>query len=254
MRPSPTPHHQGFTLIELLVVISIIAILASMLLPAVGMIRDMAIASKCASNARQLALGCITYAGENEGVTVLTGADLNPVMGPDTNMAAYIAASPGGSDPAWMNKIAPYLDYSGKATDSGPNPVHACPAFTPPTPTSWDRGLGFNLFPQCKDGLSWVFGPSNWAVNWWWPGSPGWDYHPIDKITRKTERAMVSDSQQWVTYKAWDQWMYAWGDWAPEWEEDALVRHRGKSTCAFFDGHAATMPAVKTKQAHDMRP
>ncbi len=64
------PADRGFTLIELLVVISIIAILASMLLPAIGMIRDLANAQKCGSTLRQWQLANLTYATDNEGMTM----------------------------------------------------------------------------------------------------------------------------------------------------------------------------------------
>ena len=52
---------QGFTLIELLVVISIIAILAGMLLPVIGLVKEMANSAKCGKNQSQILGALISY-------------------------------------------------------------------------------------------------------------------------------------------------------------------------------------------------
>jgi prepilin-type N-terminal cleavage/methylation domain-containing protein/prepilin-type processing-associated H-X9-DG protein len=65
-------HHprQSFTLIELLVVVAIIAILASLLLPALSKARDQAKLATCLSNMKNMALGNHMYADDNDAWAV----------------------------------------------------------------------------------------------------------------------------------------------------------------------------------------
>ena len=115
MKPVSNHRHRtratgGFTLIELLVVIAIIAILASLLFPALARARDKGKSARCQSNLRQLTLAAIMFEQDQQAF---------PIGFPTADLLARTPT------PIWYRQLQPYLGKKEAVAGKG---VFICPS------------------------------------------------------------------------------------------------------------------------------
>jgi prepilin-type N-terminal cleavage/methylation domain-containing protein len=200
---------QAFTLVELLVVVAVIGILAALLLPAVGMIRNQAHQVGCQANLRQLGMAQISYAMDSRG---LIAGKLSPDF--RNNIISYVPISMirNGSQPVdQLRGIGPLMMYLG--LDEAVMGTMSCPANR-----IYTRARATASWYDSPDSLDWMsfsgYVPRIGAATT--GGKPLWLGEIFSSLTanfRLSElgnRAMISDTTTGYPGMFGDQIMNRW--------------------------------------------
>lgn len=191
-------HRTAFSLIELLVVVSIIAVLAGMLLPAVGIVRQQAKTLTCASSLRQVGMATMAYTSDQGGIIpdIVTKMDASATTTWWSALIADYAEAATGSNGT--------LTYSKKSVVTG------CPEWT--ATGGWLVGYGMNFNPDR---------PARWNANsrWIYSGITSDVVHfAIGSISNQGSRMLLADASDYHAVVS-------------------LTRHKDRFNVLFFDGH-----------------
>ncbi len=207
---------KGFTLVELLVVIGIVALLISILLPALSRARRAATSVQCLSNLKQLYTATLFYA--NEWKNVLPRANTEFVINASTNPPTRIEK--------WHRQLTPYLTTTDNAYyDWNKVRLYACPS----------SALPQELQNQIQYGM-------NQRIDL---GADNASNVKITQIMRPTEIYLYADK----TELDWAPIITHSGTYMP------LRRHgsgdhprdnNAKANVVFFDGHCDSISKAET--------
>ncbi len=160
MRQGRMNHSRAFTLIEVLVVVAIIALLVSILIPALTRAKDQARRAVCAAHQHQVLLGINSYANENLG------------LGPQRGWKSYTLSEAASEINGWggSTKILCNLGQLYKKWIGGQEDVLYCPSVlkdtknAPYTPNGGTPGSGSGWRSLYDSTYTYTFGGYNYGV------------------------------------------------------------------------------------------
>jgi prepilin-type N-terminal cleavage/methylation domain-containing protein/prepilin-type processing-associated H-X9-DG protein len=242
---------RGFTLIELLVVIAIIAVLAGLLLPALSRAKKQAQSIVCTSNLRQLSLAFQMYLDDHGGVFPLANP-LNTVQRSDwiwwdrkttesmnwrwggierSPIALYI----GGFS---TNLLHCPSDSFLELLDQNPEHIDPQLVFYQRYRFSYSLNSGER---RTTAGQHYGMASLTRPVAWHWSAPDGYRFRS-DMIVDPSEKIMLAEEatngekEAQEFFSGMNLSSSAW-DWYPPTVDPLTVRHSGRSSAAFADGH-----------------
>jgi prepilin-type N-terminal cleavage/methylation domain-containing protein len=198
--------NKGFTLVELLVVIGIIAMLISLLLPALKRAREQAQRTACAAQLRQLTAAVVAYGVENRGRVPTGERNGGPGQG---EHCIWISS-------ATYDAVNHYLGAGKKSTDDyAQNPTRSRIEQTFCCPNIWDSE-GSDI-PYYAPPVGWVLGYNYLGGHAVVPSAFNWK-SPL-KLSDRASMALWCDLNDWSPQDKW-----------------TIVSHRRGGAAGFFYG------------------
>lgn len=216
----------AFTLIELLVVISIIALLLSVLLPALNKAKEQARKTVCLSNQNQLTLAWMQYAVENNDKIVNGGTGRSGQWGIPNGESGWVDWTAGTTIPFYQ----PTMEYSsfGQGIEAQQEDIRNGAMFD-----YCGKNVNFYLCPKAVIGNARTYAIVD-SMNGWPVGGGR---------TIKKASSVRSPSRRLVFIDCGEQTLSSWTITVPNpnnstWCEPPPSRHGLGTTFSFADGHS----------------
>jgi len=221
----------GFTLIELLVVIAIIALLLSIIMPALRKAKSHAMALICSSNQKQTMTAILVYASQNNDATVPSWRQMSEWV----PVPAVLEQ--------WFTVLRPYYGDSTKMLHC---PVAKKPPMDPGTGVHGTAKRAWYAEPSThtanyQDQYG-AFGYNNWLEG----GSEDKTILKVDAVSQPGDVPVLGDASWpdigWInetdSIPPPDNWDDPWeGSWTNFVRRVSLDRHSGAINMALLDGH-----------------
>lgn len=214
---------RAFSLVELLIAVAVIAVIAGLLLPAVGLARDAARGTVCAGNLRQYQLANLVYHQDNPGFYV-------QITWFDAASAWTLLDWP--RSPGFWGALS-----DDRASDAAQAPRSLFCPLARPSPGNWLVVTSYGADPV--ETMSWPPPPNTW-------------YGAKSRVPGIAAKVAFCDALDWVIdYGGAAPGLY-WsaGGGLPEGTKVTAVayRHRRRANAVFFDGHVEALAAESMYQ------